>query len=288
MRIFKEWICEESLPGRRKGNVKHCFFVEKIIHKEKTKFQDVLIFKNPLYGKIFFLDGILQLTQKDEFFYHEMLSHPILFSHPSPKKVLIIGGGDGGVLREVLKHNVKEVFLVELDLRIVELSKKYLSFVSCGSFSDKRVKVFQEKGEKFVKKFKDFFDIVIVDGNAPVGPSRALYTFNFFVELNKALKKEGMMMIQVGSFLDFENLIKPIYLKLKKIFSSVSLFRITIPSFHCGEYCFIGCSKKIELSKIDFKVIERRFKNILKKSNFKYYSPEIQKSSMILPFSFKL
>lgn len=196
---------------------------------------------------------------------------------------MIVGGGDGRVLREVLKHPVKGVYLVEIDRKVVEVSKKYLPSVSKGAFNDERVKIFIEDGASFIKKFKDYFDVVIIDSTSPVGPSLSLYSSKFYKRVFRALKRDGMMMIQIGSFLDFQNLIKPTFLKLKKIFPYVQIYKLTIPSYHCGEYCFIGASKKINLNKINFKRLKEKFKNLQKKVDFKYFSPDICLASMILP-----
>jgi len=274
-----KWFCEGTVPGKRLDKIKHCFLIDKLVFKGKTSYQDILIFDNPIYGRVFVLDGIVQLSEKDEFIYHEMIAHPVLFSHPNPERVLIAGGGDGGSLREVLKHPVKEVYLVDLDKKVIEISAKYLPFVSKGAFFNKRLKLFIGDAKAFIKEYKDFFDLVIVDSNDPVGPSLALYSTNFYKNIFRALKKDGIIITQVGSFLDFQNLIKPIFLKLKKIFPYVQPYKLTMPSYHCGEYCFVGASKKIDLSKVNLKKIKKRFK---------YYSPEIHKQSMVLPKIWKL
>ena len=284
MPIFKQkWFCEDTVPGKRFGKIKHCFLIDRLVFKGKSPYQEILIFDNPVYGRIFVLDGIVQLSETDEHIYHEMIAHPILFSHPNPQKVLIVGGGDGGSLREVLKHPLKEVYLVDIDKKVIEISEKYLPFVSKGAFNDKRLKLFIGDGAKFIKKFKDYFDIVIIDSNDPVGPSLALYSANFYKEVFKVLKKEGMMVAQIGSFLDFDNLIKKIFLKLKNIFSSVQIYRLTMPSYHCGEYCFIGASKKINLNKTDFKQIKKRFDTLDLLIQARYYSPEIHFASITIP-----
>ena len=118
----KKWFCEEVVPGKRLGKIKHCFSIDRLIFKGKSLHQEILVFDNAVYGRIFVLDGIVQLSEKDEYIYHEMLVHPILFSHPNPKRILIVGGGDGGALREVLKHRVKEVWLVDIDKKVIEIS----------------------------------------------------------------------------------------------------------------------------------------------------------------------
>lgn len=283
MPTSNKWFCEGAVPGKRFGKIKHCFLINKLIYQGKSPYQDVLIFDNSIYGRVAVLDGIVQLSERDEFIYHETISHPVLFSHPNPEKILIIGGGDGGVLREVLKHPVKEVFLVDIDKKAIGIFKKYVPFVSKGSFNNKRVKIFFEDGRKFIKKFQNCFDVIIVDSNDPMGPSLPLFAGKFYKDVFLALKKEGIMITLIGSLLDFENLIKKTCQKLKKVFPNIQLYRAAIPSYHCGDFCFIGASKKINLGKIDFKKIEKRFKIFPKKHTLNYYSPEIHRTSMIMP-----
>jgi len=286
MPIYKNWFLEKKIPGKREKGIKHYFLIEKIIFKGKSKFQDILIFKNPIYGRILVLDGILQLTEYDEFIYHEMISHSVLFPHRDPQRILIIGGGDGGALREVLKHSVEKVHLVEMDKTMINLAKTHLRFVSQNSFSDKRVKVFIERGEKFLKETKEKYDIIIVDSlNFGEKNSLALFSLKFYKRAFKILTKEGILITLGASFLDFENFVKKIFLRLKKIFPKVFILRFCVPSFHCGEYCFLIGSKKIDLKKAK---IEKKFEKFKKKSSLKYFSPEIFKASLTLPKIFKL
>ncbi len=290
MPIYKKWFCESEVPGNRLGKIKHCFLIDKIIFKGKTPFQEVLIFDNGTYGRIFCLDGIVQFSEKDEFIYHEMIAHPVLFSHPKPKNVLIIGGGDGGVLREVLKHPVKKIDLVELDEQIIKLSRRHLRFVCENSFFDKRVEIHNISGESFVREKKDFYDIAIIDCTnlEEEGLSFSLYSERFYREIFVALKKDGIVITLGASFLDFENIIKKIIKRLKEIFPQISIYRFCMPSYHCGEYSFIAGSKKINLQKVDFKKIKKRFNKISKTHTFRFYSPEVHKASMILPKIWKL
>ena len=282
---ISKWFCEKTVPGKRSGRVKHSFLIDKLVFKGKTSFQEALVFDNSLYGRIFCLDGIVELSEKDEFIYHEMISHPVLFSHPNPENILIIGGGDGGTLREVLKHPVKKIDLVEMDERVIEISKKYLKFVCKDSFSDKRVKIHNAAGEEFIKDCKNSYDVIIVDctNPEPEGFSFPLYSVEFYKQVSSALKKDGIMITLGASFLDFENIVKKTFKEMEKVFPFVSIYKYCMPSYHCGEYSFIAGSKKIDLEKIDFGEIGIKFKKISKKGDFKYYSPKIHESSMILP-----
>ena len=282
----KIWFCEQGACEKRNKAVKHCLSIDKLIYTKKTNYQKIVIFDNSFYGRVLVLDGIFQLSEKDEFVHHEMITHPFLFSHPNPERVLIIGGGDGGALREVLRHPVKEVYLVDIDKKMIEISQKYLPFVSKGAFKDKRVKVFFENGSEFIKnkRLQNFFDVVIIDSNDPIGPSLALFSKEFYKDVFQILKKDnGIMVTLVGLFLDSKDLIKKIVNKIGSVFSKIQLYRAAVPVYYCGDFCYIGASKKIALKKNDFKKIKIRFKVLQKKGKFKYYSPEIHFASMILP-----
>jgi len=286
MPTSKGWFCEGKIPGKRKKGIKHCFLIEKIIFKRKSKVQDILIFKNPVYGKILIIDGILQLAQRDEFIYHEMISHPVLFSHPQAKKILILGGGDGGALREVLKHKVKKVDLVEADELMIKLAQTHLKFVSQNAFSDKRVRIFIEKGEEFVKKTKEKQDIVIVDClNFGQESSLSLFELKFYQRIFEILTEKGILITLGASLLDFENFVKKIYQRIKEVFPKVFILRFCVPSFHCGEYCFLIGSKKIDFQKVK---IKQKFEKFKEKNSLKYFSPEVFKTSLILPNFLKI
>lgn len=280
--LFKknQWFFEENIPGIL-GTITSGVRIKKKIFSGKTPYQKMEIMDTFPFGRILALDGIIQLSQEDEFIYHEMLTHPAMFYHPHPQKVLIIGGGDGGVLREVLKHPVKEVYLVDIDREIIEISKKYLPFVSRGAFKDKRAKILIEDGIKFVRRSKNFFDVVIVDLTDPSGPSLGLYSKNFYQAIFKTLNKKGVLSVQSGCFFEQFLHLKGIYKRLKKIFPYVKIHKACVPCLQCSnEYSFTIASK-INLEKIGFEKIEKRFKKL--KLNLKYYSPKIHLASSILP-----
>ncbi|MDD5669093.1 MAG: polyamine aminopropyltransferase [Candidatus Omnitrophica bacterium] len=281
------WFCERTVPGKRYGKMKHCFLIEKLIFKGKSPYQKILIFDNSVYGKVFVLDDIVQLSESDEFIYHEMLTHPFLMLHPNPKKFLIIGGGDGGTLRECLKYNPDEIFMVDIDKKVIELAKQYLTFVNQGAFNDKRLRLFHEDGKNFMKRHKDYFDMVIIDGGDPIGPSVSLFAYKFYQDIFAALKEDGIASFQIGSFLDTP-LIKSSFTNLKKVFPHVSMVRLDMPSYHCGDYCFMGASKKYDFDKFNPKDLEERFGQMKKESVFKYYSPEIHQASRVIPEIFKV
>jgi len=280
------WFFDKIL-SQKEPRVKYGFRIKKKIFSGKSDFQKIDILDTYQFGRTLFLDRVIQLSQTDEFIYHEMISHLPLFSHPNPKKILIIGGGDGGVLREVLLHPVEEVYLVDIDKKVIEISKKYLSFVSKGAFENKRAKMIIGDGLKFIKKFKNYFDIVISDATEPVGPSMALYQIKFYQDVFSVLKKDGIMITQSGNFTFEFYLIKRVFKILKKIFPFVKIYRFMVPSFE-SEFCLILASKKINLDKISLKELKERYKKVVSKSpkrfrKLKYYSPEIHLASGVLP-----
>lgn len=277
-----KYFSEGTVPGKRYGKINHNFVIDKYIYEGKTDFQNILIFQNSIYGKILVLDGIVQLSEFDEFIYHEMITHPFIFSHPNPKKILIIGGGDGGTLREVLKHQISNCIMVEIDKKVVELCRKYLPFVSDNAFDNKNLKLLFQDGKDFIKNNKNQFDIIIIDCNDPVGPSVELFTKEFYQDINSALTENGISVFQMGSFLDIDFL-KSMYNNLKDVFDFTMVSHLTIPCYHCGEYCFMAGSKNIDLENIRIQDLEKKYSIFKNRNTLKYYNPSIHKSSQVLP-----
>ena len=277
---MKKWFFEKKLPNTVQ-DYKIGWEIKKRVYSGKSKYQKIEILDTSGLGRIFVLDGILQLSEKYEFIYHEMISHLPLLYHKNPKKVLIIGGGDGGVVRQVLKHPLKEIFWIELDPKVVEISKKYLPFLNIkNSLKQKRVKLFFGDGADFVKRFKDFFDVIIIDSTDPEGYSFTLFQKRFYKNCFLALKKDGIFITQSGNFLDQISEIKTAVKNLKQFFSYVKVHRISTPDYQGSDFSFTLAFKKVNLENFNIKKIESRFKKI---KSLKYYSPQIHFSSGILP-----
>jgi spermidine synthase len=265
------------------GDICHLIRAKKTLFSQKSRYQKIDIIENPVFGRMLFLDGELQLSESDEFIYHEMLSHPAMFFHPSPQQVLIIGGGDGGVAREVLKHNPKQVFLVDIDKMVIEASKKYLPFCS-RALKNKRIKISIEEGSKFVEKYKSFFDVAIVDPTDPIIKKKFnLYRPEFYKVLFKSLKKEGITCLQLGNFNFNLGFVKKTKSQFQKIFPFVKIYKVFVPSFF-SEWTFLLASKKINIEKPNFKVLERKFKKI---KGLKYFSPEVFGACGVFPKIYK-
>jgi len=170
--------------------------VKEVIHHEKSKYQDVLIFESTDYGMVLVLDNVIQATERDEFSYQEMITNLAMMSHPNPKKVLVIGGGDGGVLREVVKHeSVEEAVLCDIDEAVIRLSKKYLPGMAVG-YSDPKVKTHVGDGFKFLEENKTEFDVIITDSSDPDGPAESLFQKPYFQLLHDALREGGVITTQ--------------------------------------------------------------------------------------------
>ena len=203
-----------------------------------------------------------------------------MFLHKNSKKVLIVGGGDGGSLEEVLKHKVEKVWMVEIDKKVIELSQKYLSSISKGAFKSKKAEIIIGDGKKYIKKHKNFFDIIILDLSDPHGPAKELVSLKFYRDIKKALRRDGIVSIQSGSLNDQPGLVKNIFYRIKNIFPFAEIHQAVIPAYETGEYSFIiGCKNKVD--KAQEKNIERKYKKL--KLNLQYFNPEIYFSSRVLP-----
>jgi spermidine synthase len=255
----------------------------KLIYKKRTPYQDLRIYDTDYFGKMLTLDGAIQTTEKDEFIYHEMLTHPLVLSHPKPEKVLIIGAGDGGVLREILKHEtVKQAYLVEIDNEVILLSQRFLPSISKRSFTtDKRVKIIIADGAKFIYQTKERFDLVIVDSPDPIGVAKVLFSEKFYKNIFSILKDRGMMIRQTGSTVLQAQEIKQNYRIIKKVFPFLSVQLAAIPTYIGGFFSFIIASKKINPDNISYKQICSKYKRL--NIETKYYNPEIHFASKRLP-----
>jgi spermidine synthase len=273
-----KWFFPKFAPFQQSWEKTGILIKDKII-SVKTKYQQLEILDSYLYGKVLVLDGIIQTAEKGEFFYHEMIVNLPFMYHGNVEKILIIGGGDGGTLREVLKHPVKEAHVAEIDEKVIEMSKKYLPSVSKNSFEDKRTKLFVGDGIEFVKKFKNYFDVIIMDLTDPSGPSQFLFSSEFYKYVSAALKKDGIAITQSGTFPDQADEIKMVKDNMKNVFPFVKTHLGIVPQYGIGIFSYsIGSKKPLETN---LKTIKSRFEKL--KLDTKYYNPEIHLASSALP-----
>ncbi len=245
---------------------------KKILLRKKSKFQKIEIFDSFDWGKVLMLDSLFMVTERDEFFYHESLVHPILSSIKNPENVLIIGGGDCGTLREVLKHPVKKVIQVEIDELVFKASLKYFPWAKKVK-RDKRVSFIFKDAKDFIKGIKDKFDCIILDTSDPVGPAKVFYRKEFYHDLKEILKKNGGIAIQAESPIHHLKRIKKIYEILKREYKSILPYISPMPTYPGGLWLY-------------FFVFNRKVKRLLPlriPSDTEYYNREIHFAGFKIP-----
>lgn len=235
------WFSEQHTD-----DAKFSIKVNKQIASVQSEFQRIDVFESREFGRFLTLDGYIMLTEKDEFIYHEMISHVPMAVHPCAKKVLVIGAGDGGTLRELTRYNcIEKIDLVEIDSMVVDVCKEYLQQTACG-FDDERITLFFEDGLKFVRHFENEYDLIIVDSTDPFGPGEGLFTKEFYGNCYKALKEDGILVNQHESPF-YKNDAIAMQRAHKRIVESFSISRVYqahIPSYPSGHWLFGFASKK--------------------------------------------
>lgn len=250
------------------------------ILQEKTPSQDLLIFENPQFGRVLALDGVVQLTTADEAIYHEMMVHTPLLAHAAPKSVLIIGGGDGGILRETVRHTgLERILLVEIDSSVISLTKQYFPSLSNGAFDDPRVEIFIGDGAEYVKNSKETFDVILCDSTDPEGPAECLFTSEFYKNCKRLLKKSGIFVNQNGvPFVQSQEL-SLTWNNRKEHFKHVTYYLASIPTYVGGAMAFGWASDK------HYRPSEKQLRTRLAqlKGKMVYYTPAVHKASFQLP-----
>ncbi|KAF5350145.1 hypothetical protein D9756_009259 [Leucocoprinus leucothites] len=248
--------------------------VNKILHVEKSLYQDVVVFESETFGNVLVLDGVIQCTERDEFSYQEMIAHLPLASHPNPKRVLVIGGGDGGVVREVLKHDVVEqVVLCDIDEAVIRVSKQYLPHMS-SLLSDPRVTVYVGDGFKFLSDNEGTYDVIITDSSDPVGPAEALFQKPYFQLLHDALTPGGHISTQGECLWLHLDLIHHLRKFTGEIFQTTEYAFTTIPTYPSGQIGFMLCAKAPGR---DLRTPLRDIKNT------RYYNKDVHRAAFVLP-----
>ncbi|CAO3617031.1 unnamed protein product [Mucor hiemalis] len=275
--IVDGWFMEKSTmwPGQAMS-----LKVEEILHVEKSKYQDVLVFQSSNYGNVLVLDNVIQATERDEFSYQEMITHLAMNSHPCPKKVLVIGGGDGGVLREVVKHEcVEEATLVDIDEAVPRVSKKYLPNMSVG-FEHPKVKVHIGDGFEFLKDKVNQYDVIITDSSDPDGPAESLFGPDFFQLLKNALTEKGVFSTQGECMWLHLPLIRKVKDFCKNLYPQVEYAYTSIPTYPSGQIGHIMCSKD---ANANLREPLRSFTKEQEDKLCRYYNSEVHKAAFVLP-----
>jgi len=256
------------------------FAFDSTLYKESSQYQTIEILQTPDFGKVMLLDGVLMLTEADEYVYHEMLCHPTLHTHPEPRRVLIIGGGDCGTLSRVLQHpGVEQVVQVEIDAMVTRVARQWFPELTKAA-ADPRVELVFGDGIAYIKEREDSFDVILVDSTDPVGPAAGLFREEFFRDCYRALKEDGILTIQSESpwIPALRTVIGEAHQSLRSIFTHVFPYTAAVQTYQAGLWLFQMATKAY--SPLSSDVVERVGKNLLSTS---YYNASIHTACFALP-----
>ena len=256
--------------------------MSRVLFQEKSGHQDIVLFENPLYGRVLALDGIVQTTERDEFFYHEMLVHVPVLTHGAVRRALIVGGGDGGALEELLKHAaVERVTMVEIDRSVVEFSKTHLKAICGDAFEDPRLELVIADGVQWVKDCAERFDLILIDSTDPVTSGEVLYTPAFYAACAAILDEGGLLVTQNAvPFTEPESLGAPLA-ALGASFAATACYRVAVPSFYGGDMVFVLAGQTSESLGVADRELEARF--AAAGLDTRYYTPAIHRGAFALP-----
>lgn len=261
-------------------NVRFSIKVNKVLYSGQSQFQRVDVFESEEFGRFLTLDGLMMITEKDEFIYHDMIVHVPMAVNPNIKKVLVIGGGDGGTVRELTRYEtIESIHMVEIDKLVVDVCREYIP-QTASKLDDPRVTVYFEDGLKFIRSKKDEYDLIIVDSTDPFGPGEGLFTREFYGNCYNALKEDGIMVNQHESpyYSYYLNSMKRAHRRIKEFFPITKVYQAHIPTYPSGYWLFGFASKKYD-PVMDLK--EDEWNKLRLKT--KYYNTELHKGSFAIP-----
>lgn len=260
------------------------FNTENVLFESQTEHQHLIIFDNGTFGRVMMLDGVIQVTEADEYVYHESMTHFALFAlePAAPRKVLIVGGGDGGVLREVLRHQaVERAVLCEIDRTVIDLSQRYLPDISRGAFDDPRAEIVISDGTKLVAETDERFDAIIIDSTDPIGPGKVLFTREFYTDCKRALAPGGVLITQQGLPFVYGWELKQSAGYFRDLFADWAPFMIYVPTYIGGPMSLAWCSDDPALRAVPLETLRARFAKAA--LEMKYYTPDLHKGAFAVP-----
>ena len=273
-----EWFEERLFP-----HVRQTFAMTKVVFRQRTEHQDLIIFENPTFGRVLALDSIVQVTERDEHVYHEMMTHVPMFSHGSAREVLIIGGGDCGIAEEVLKHKtVKRVTQVEIDASVVEFSKEHFPEFTGPVLGNRRFDLVIDDGMRYVAKTERRFDVIIVDSTDPLGPGKVLFSDKFYAACRRCMTKGAVMVTQNGVPIFQSNELTEGIAKFRKLFADGSCYVAAIPTYVGGHMAMGWATDNVKLRHAPVRTIAARYD---KAGRFptRYWTPEVHVAAFALP-----
>ncbi len=267
------WVTETHQNSMRLG-----FKVEKTLFSGRSRFQQVDVVQTRDHGVMLLNDGLVMLSERDEFIYHEMIAHVPLFVHPNPRRVLVIGGGDGGTVREVLRHpGVERVVMVEIDEMVVNACRKYMPEVSCA-LDDPRLELRIEDGIKFVAETEEGFDVILVDSTDPIGPAAPLFNKEFYSGVSRLLTEEGILISQAESPFYNQEIQRPMLLNQRPFFEKLHIYLFSNLTYPGGLWSFgFASGKRCPLKDFD---PDRPARSGIET---RYYNPGVHRASFMLP-----
>lgn len=268
------WFTEREGLGQGSGAT---FRIENVLTRFKSSFQEVAVLETLGFGRMLILDGVIMVTEFDEAGYHEMIAHVPLLCHPDPRRVLIIGGGDGGTVREVVKHpGVERVVLCEIDPAVVETCREFLPGLASG-LDDPRVEVVHADGALYAAENRGRFEVIIVDSSDPLGPAEVLFQRPFYETLNRALSGEGIAVTQSESFFYHPTVIRGLFGFIPRLFPLAAYYRTSVPTYPSGSIGFSFCSKGPHPTR---DLDPARAGSL---TGLRYYSPAVHRAAFCLP-----
>lgn len=258
------------------------FSIEKMLHEVRTEHQHLVIFENAKMGRVMALDGAIQTTEADEFIYHEMLTHVPLIAHGSARDILIIGGGDGAMLREVCRHSsVDRITMVEIDQTVVDMCKEYLPNHSSGAYDDPRVNLVINDGMSFIASCTEKFDVIISDCPDPTGPAEVLFSEDFYQACHRCLSDDGIFVAQNGTpFLQLDE-VKTTAKNIQELFADWHFYHAAVPTYIGGSMTFAWAAKNRQLRQLPIDTLRQRFAGSGVVT--RYYNADIHQAAFALP-----
>jgi spermidine synthase len=275
------WFNEELYTRVVDHGYRQSFRVLREIARLKTEFQEMAIFDTPYFGRVLALDGVIQATERDEFVYHEMMAHVPLFAHGAARNVLIIGGGDGGVLREVLRHPVERATMVEIDGGVVDFCREHMPGLNAGAFDDPRTELLIADGIRYVAESERRFDVILIDSTDPVGPGEALFTDAFYADCKRRLTPGGVLVTQGGVPFFQPDEIRDIRRRLQPLFRDSGCYLIAVPTYVGGLMALGWATDDVSLREVPDSTLAER----CRAAGFatRYYAPGVHRAAFRLP-----
>jgi spermidine synthase len=258
------------------------FLVSKELYRSAVGLQEIVLFETPGFGRVLVLDGVIQVTTGDEFIYHEMLAHVPIYAHGNVKTACVVGGGDGGMLREILKHpGIEQAVLVEIDGGVVEFCRKYMPSVSDGAFEDPRVEVIIADGIDFMATTERRFDLIVIDSTDPIGPGGVLFTEAFYRDCARCLTDDGIVVNQNGVPFLQGGEVTDTYRRRKPHFADVGFYVAAVPTYVGGLMALGWAAKSARPGAETADTIAKRF--AARPVATRYYTPSLHKAAFCLP-----